>query len=398
MTVPRRLKRFSYLVIAFVVFAGLAGWLVPMPATEPTFMAPKAAGPAAIPNLSWPPAGQAALGAKGYGILETHGDQTPAPTASVAKVFTALAILAQKPLTADRQGPVITITQTDLDSYETYFTQGGSLVPVALGEQISERQALEALLLPSANNMADTLARWAFGSVDNYISYINQFNAQLGLTQTHIADASGFSPSTVSSAQDLVKIGQLAVANPVLASIVSEQEATIPVAGVIHNTNWLLGDNGINGIKTGNTDAAGGCFLFSSQQQIAAKKITVIGAVMSAPTLQDALNYSHSLAVSAGSGFVQKEALKKGQPVGRYELPWGKIVPITASADVNILSWYQKSPALNYSASAIHSIRKGQRVGTYSLSSGIDNVSINLLAGTDSGHAPWTWRLFQRYL
>jgi D-alanyl-D-alanine carboxypeptidase (penicillin-binding protein 5/6) len=45
---------------------------------------------------------------------------------------------------------------------------------VQLGEELSEYQALQALLLPSANNIAETLARWAFGSIDAYNAYANQ--------------------------------------------------------------------------------------------------------------------------------------------------------------------------------------------------------------------------------
>src|SRR5207245_1841316 len=121
------------------------------------------------PKITWPAYGQAGIGAAGYGLLSVAGAQTAAPIASVAKVMTALAVLSQKPLELNQQGPTITITEEDVASYENYVTQGGSVVRVDSGEQISEYQALQAMLIPSANNMAFTLSRWAFGSTDNYL-------------------------------------------------------------------------------------------------------------------------------------------------------------------------------------------------------------------------------------
>jgi len=398
MKISRRHKDYLIGAILAILALSVIGWTVPVPAAVPQFSVPPPPSNLSAPQLGWPPAGQAALGAKGPGVLDSYGQQQSVPTASVAKIFTALAVLNQKPLAAGETGPLITITQADLDSYESYFVQGGSLVPVTLGEQLSERQALEAMLLPSANNMADTLARWAYGSVDGYLSYINQFNAKLGLRQTHIADASGFSSSTVSSAEDLVKIGQIALTQPALASIVSEQQATLPVAGVVHNTNWLLGFNSINGIKTGNTDEAGGCYLFSSEQLIGTHTVTVIGAVMAAPSLQDALDYSRNLLGSVGSGFITSQPLAAGQSVGQYKLAWGKTVPIRAAKAVPVLYWYKKPYSQSYSAKDISRIKEGQVVGNYYLNSGLGGSSTQLVAGADIGGVPWRWRLYQRFL
>ena len=391
-------RRTPYFLLVILLVLALVAWYLPFQAVAPIYypLQPGAAPESAA--IAWPAFGQSALGAKDYGLLETHNVQKPFPTASVAKVFTALAVLKQKPLKDGEQGPMITITQADMDSFNSYYAQGGSIAQVALGEQLSERQALEALMLPSANNMAFTLARWAFGSLDAYTSYINSFNAGIGLKNTHIADASGFSPATVSSAEDLVRVGQLAMNNPALASIVSEQQATIPVAGLIHNVNWLLGSDGINGIKTGNTDEAGGCYLFSTVRVVNGKSINVIGAVMGAGSLQEALGSARSLAISSDKGFASQPILTKGQQIGEYRMPWGKKVGIDAADNLSVVSWYKKNPIINFSAKDITKIKKGQQVGTFEANSGVDKASASLAADKDSGNAPWSWRLFKRYL
>lgn len=243
-------------------------------------------------NLPWPSYGEAAIGAAGYNTA-THGDQTPMPTASIAKVMTALAILKKMPLSTGEQGPMITLTQQDQDIYNYYRVNGGSLVPVKVGENITEYQALEAMLLPSANNMADTLADWAFGSISTYDAYANSLAMSYGMTNSNFTSASGFPPSTVSTAQDLVTLGKVALQNPVITQIVGESSAAIPETGTVTNTNSLLGMQGIDGIKTGNNDQDKGAFLGSRAVTLpSGQTIQLISVVMGAPSLQEALNDS----------------------------------------------------------------------------------------------------------
>ena len=179
-------------------------------------------------SLAWPSYGESAVGAVGYGILASQGSNTPQATASVIKILTALAVLKQHPLVVNEIGPMITLTQADVDSYNKYVTEGGSVVRVVAGEQLSEYQALEALLIPSANNIAETLASWAFGSIDAYNTYANSFAKNLGMTDTTITDPSGFLGTTISTPSDLVILGEAALANPVVAQIVERDYRHYP--------------------------------------------------------------------------------------------------------------------------------------------------------------------------
>jgi D-alanyl-D-alanine carboxypeptidase (penicillin-binding protein 5/6) len=243
-----------------------------------TFAMP--AKPATKVELSWPDYGQSAVGISGYGVVATHGTQKAIPTASIAKVITAMAVLRQHPLQVGEQGPDIVLSQADVDSYTSFVAKDGSVVGVALGEHISEYQALQALLLPSANNMAVTLARWAFGSVEAFNTYANGYAKQLGLTSVHMTDPSGYDVTTVASAHDLTVLGSLAMLNPVLAEIVAQPSAKIPVQGTITNYNFQLGDNGNVGIKTGNNDGDKGAFLFAHKQSIDGQEVIVVGTIM----------------------------------------------------------------------------------------------------------------------
>ena len=115
-------------------------------------------------------------------------------------------------------------------------------------------------------------------------------------SNSDFTSASGFPPSTVSTAQDLVKLGEVALQNPVISQIVAEQSADVPIAGVISNTNTLLGTDGIDGIKTGNSDQDEGAFMGSRTVTLQdGRTIQLVSVVMNASSLDEALNDSASL-------------------------------------------------------------------------------------------------------
>lgn len=210
-------------------------------------------------------------------------NQHPAPIASVTKVMTAYLVLRDHPLQAGQDGPTITLTDADVADTEHRRDQQQSIVSVAAGERLTERQALQALLLPSANNIAVVLARWDAGSVDAFVARMNATAQSLGMRDTHYTDPSGFDPATVSTAADQVRIADHAMTLAIFADIVGTQSAPLPVAGTVHNTDKLLGHNGFVGIKTGSDNAAGGCFAFRAVRTIDGEPTTITGVVLGQP-------------------------------------------------------------------------------------------------------------------
>jgi D-alanyl-D-alanine carboxypeptidase (penicillin-binding protein 5/6) len=236
----------------------------------------------ALPSTVWPASGQAAVQI-GQSQVQAGPNQHPAAIASVAKVMTAYLVLRDHPLRLGEDGPTITLTDADVADTDRRRRQQESIVPIAAGEQLSERQALQALLLPSANNIAAVLARWDAGSVDQFVARMNATARSLGMTRTRYTDPSGYDDATVSTAADQARIVNRAMRLPVFASIVATPSATLPVAGTVHNTNTLLGHNGFVGVKTGSHDAAGGCFAFRAIRWIDGKRTTITGVVLGQP-------------------------------------------------------------------------------------------------------------------
>lgn len=262
--------------------------LAKLPTPPPPRLAQVVSGTFAIPGapekLSWPGSGQAAIEIEGVGSLGTSGPVgEPVPIASVTKTMTAYLVLADHPLAAGESGPSITVSQSEAASYAADLSAGQSLVKVVAGERISERDALEALMLASADNVAQILARWDAGSVSAFVSAMNRAAKRLGMAHTSYTDPSGLDPATVSTATDQIKLAEAALQSASFRAIVGTRVADIPVEGTIVNFNRLLGQYGVIGIKTGSTGSAGGCLLFAATVPLGGQSETLIGAVLGQP-------------------------------------------------------------------------------------------------------------------
>jgi len=272
----------------------------------------------ALPSTVWPAYGQAAVQI-GDSPVQAGAKQHAAPIASVAKVMTAYLVLRDHPLRPGEDGPTITLTDADVADTDRRRRQEESLVPVAAGERLSELQALQALLLPSANNIAAVLARWDAGSEERFVARMNATARSLGMTHTRYTDPSGYDDGTVSTAADQVRLVDRAMRLPVFASVVATPSATLPVAGTVHTTNRLLGLNGFVGVKTGSTDAAGGCFAFRGIRSIDGKRTTITGVVLGQPGL--------GAAFAAADAMVDRITGRRGMPDSRQPTPAPETLP-----------------------------------------------------------------------
>jgi D-alanyl-D-alanine carboxypeptidase (penicillin-binding protein 5/6) len=388
---PKRSKK-PYLLTPLIclVVAGTINVLRPVPTPVATLTL---ATPAAstTPALPWPSGGQAAVAAEGYGLLGTNGDSKPLATASIAKVITALCVLDKQPLKAGASGPSYTVTDADVARYNIQSEQGGSLLPVIAGEKITEYQAIEALMLPSANNIADSLAEWVFGGQSNYATYATSYLQQHGLNSTHIGvDASGYNPSTTSTASDLTSLGLLALRSPVLMEIAGKSETTLPVVGAVSNYDTILGQNGITGLKTGNNDADPGAFLFTANARIGDKTILLTGSVMGASDLTTALRSSSQLAAALRTNFEPVTVAQAGQPVGSLKSAWGASTAITTTDQLELVRW--KGTPLSLKHHVNPALRSGT-IGELKASAGQPQASTRLRLATPLAGPSFWWRL-----
>jgi serine-type D-Ala-D-Ala carboxypeptidase (penicillin-binding protein 5/6) len=281
-TAPRRLPGILVAGLLIVVAAIAASRGSHSPASDALSSEHRSVRGEALPSTIWPAYGQAAVEI-GQSQVHAGPNQHAAAIASVAKVMTAYVVLRDHPLRLGEDGPTIALTDADVADTDRRRRQQESVVSIAAGEQLTELQALQALLLPSANNIAAVLARWTAGSTDRFVARMNATARSLGMTRTRYTDPSGYDDATVSTAADQVRIVERAMRLPVFASIVATPSAMLPVAGTVHNTDTLLGHNGFVGGKTGSDDAAGGCFAFRAVLLIDGERTTITGVVLGQP-------------------------------------------------------------------------------------------------------------------
>ena len=207
------------------------------------------------PGTTWPVTGQAsyALG----GDVHSSPHQTPAPIASVAKVMTAYVAVHR----LSRQARLV-VDKADVADMRRRRGRGESVVAVRAGEVLTRDQALTALLLTSATNVAAMLAERVGGNWPIFLDIMNRTARDLGMTDTTYTDPSGYQPTTASTARDQLILLRAALRSPTLARIMGLRSARLPVAGEVRNTNSLLGHDGFAAGKTGSTSSAGGCLVF----------------------------------------------------------------------------------------------------------------------------------------
>ena len=220
-------------------------------------------------SLPWPTNGAAAVAVGPTGAVRTSGAAQEKPIASLAKMMTAYVVLTDHPLQSGQPGPSITITTADVATYNSDVAASDSVLPVSAGEAITEQQALEGLLVASADNIAVVLAEWDAGSLTAFVGKMNAAAKALGMDHTHYTDPSGLQTTTVSTPSDQLAIARKAMADPTFASIVALQSGHIPVGGTVQNYDYDVGHDGIIGIKTGSDSAAGGCWAFAATRTVA---------------------------------------------------------------------------------------------------------------------------------
>lgn len=214
----------------------------------------------------------------GKTLFEKNADRAMYP-ASTTKIMTCLLALEYGNLY-----DVITIPQEAAD-----VPKGSSLMPVVVGEQMSMRDLLYGLMLRSGNDAANAVAVIVAGSLDAFVQRMNERAAQLGMTGTHFANAHGYhADDHYTTARDLATLARFAMNNADFRQIVGTPGYIIEPTNMrserlkMVNSNAMLVNSseyyyeGMIGIKTGTTKAAGQTFVFAAERDGA----TLIGVNM----------------------------------------------------------------------------------------------------------------------
>jgi len=404
----RRRRRIAGLVVSILILS-VIGTYVPMTLLAPAGTAPAAvtvpqppAQPAA--ELAMPRRGQSAVSVTGGDdfaamtgtaeMVASAGTEGARPIASISKVITALVVLDEHPLGAGEQGPTLVFSEADEDLYDKYYLLDATIQPMDAGSTMSLHDVLELMLVVSASNYAEAAANWAFGSPAGFRTAADGWLAANGLSSTGIVEPTGIDARNVSTAADLIALGKLAAANPVVAEIARMPALDVPGFPALTNTNGLLGVDGVTGIKTGTLDEGGACLVFSASLDVGlATPLTVIGAVLGAPDHAVANAEVRALLASITAGFHNVVVMAEGQELGTYTTPWGDGAVVVATESASVFTWSDAPITSDVETTPITEGASGTQVGSITFTAGTSELSVPLaLQGSITGPDPW-WRL-----
>ncbi|MFI6086140.1 D-alanyl-D-alanine carboxypeptidase [Streptomyces sp. NPDC051217] len=400
-TVVRRVKIWTPLLVLVLIVFAVVQAVRPLPApslnlttkSTYTFEGDK-------PALPWPGEGQGFMAATGLGTVDSFGEQKAVPIGSVAKAMTAYVVLQDHPLKKGAKGPSIKVDAKAEEDGGLDAQGESTLNTVKEGDTLTQHDALAALMIPSANNIARLLARWdANGSEEAFVKKMNDTAAELGMKNTEYTDPSGLDATTVSSAEDQVKLGQKLVEIEALMDITKLPEWTDPSGKSWRNYNTLVPYDGALGIKTGSTTKAGGNLLFAAHQMVGDTDQLIVGAVLGqhkSPIIDTVNAVSKGVMLATQDELEGATIVKKGAVVGEVDNGMGTTTPVVATEDVKAVGWSGLTVKLELTDGGEvppHAAAAGTHIGTLTVGEGKSQVEVAVALQSDVSEPSFTDKL-----
>ncbi|MEU6013851.1 D-alanyl-D-alanine carboxypeptidase [Streptomyces sp. NPDC047515] len=389
-TAVRRVKIWTPLVLLLLIIFAIVQMVRPLPDPKLQMSAkPTYTFKGSKPSLPWPNEGQGYMAATGLGTVGSFGEQKAVPIGSVAKAMTAYIVLKDHPLKKGEDGPSITIDAKAESDGKLSAVNESTLDTVKEGDKLTEKQALTAIMIPSANNIARLLARWDAGSEAAFVKKMNDTAKSLGMKNTTYTDPSGLNATTVSTAEDQVKLGEKLVEIPALMAITVLPSWTDPSGHVWPNWNKLVPYNGSLGIKTGTTTKAGGNLLFAAHKMVGETDQLIVGAVLGQhkQSIIDTVNaVSKDVMIATQDLLEDAKVIKKGDVVGTVSDGLGGSTPVIATKDVSAVGWSGLTVKLDLNddgKTIPHSAAAGTHVGTLTVGEGRSQVKVPVALKSD---------------
>jgi D-alanyl-D-alanine carboxypeptidase (penicillin-binding protein 5/6) len=179
--------------------------------------------------------------------------------------------------------------------------------------------------------------------------------------------------------------------------MVAKPRTTLPVAGVLTNFNTLVGRDGVVGVKTGSSNAAGGCLAIAALRPVAGRPTLVYAVVLGvkgANATQAALSAGKVLVDATGAAVGQAALLPKGQQVATVQVPWGKPVPAVTATATELPGWGGMPVTMTFHQGKLpKSLPAGAQVGTLEVHVGAQRADVPIVTTAAVHPAPLRWRL-----
>ncbi|MFD8082269.1 hypothetical protein ACFV4F_11300 [Kitasatospora sp. NPDC059722] len=390
----RALKRITIWTVFLAVVLGaavVAQLLRPLPDAKVRM---SAAGSYSFPgdplDLAWPAKGQSAAEVVGVGSLGSSGPETPASIASVTKVMNAYLILQKFPLKKGESGPKIVV---DKQAAQESGNVDESKVTLTENQVLTEYQALELLMLPSANNVARLLARFHSGSEVEFVKLMNETAAKFGMANTTYADPAGYNADTKSTAKDQLKLAEQVMQDEIFRQIVSTPDTTFNNQKIPNTNNLINPKTGVIGVKTGSSTPAGGCLMWAAYKEVGGVKRLILGVTLgqqaTSPNpgdgiLPTVLKVSGKQIQAAQNGVTGQTVVKKGDVVGYVDNGLGGKVAVVATKDLVVAGFPGIGGTVTLDAGKVdHHAAAGTEIGTLRVGDGDSKSEVRVALQAD---------------
>jgi len=324
-------------------------------------------------QFAWPSLGSAAVEIAGRDFVASS-NQKVLPIASLTKLMTAYVLLQALPLSGTDTGPCWTVTSQDVSTYlqDKYSNQSSAMV--AEGEVLCENQLLAGMMVHSASNFASMAVELAvenapislgLSSLADYVTAMNSDAQSLSMTNTTYVDPTGFDPGNVSSAHDQLLLTNVLMGNEYFRSVVSQPTVSLPVAGTLTSYTPELGTEGVVGVKSGRTSAAGGCDVMARNFTVDGRSVTLYVAVLGQGG-SDVLASAGQAALTLSTSVVKELRNVRISKVRVGDVGWGSDRTAIVSARTVTIPWWV----------AMNPLR-----ATVQLQKNLNNLSANRIIG-----------------
>ncbi|GAA3757260.1 hypothetical protein GCM10022240_07590 [Microbacterium kribbense] len=379
------------LIVAIVIAYCVTMIVWPLQAVAPTVQrAQVSAVTAPAASFTWPRAGAAGVGVKGFGA-PAESAQSQSAIASITKVVTALLVLDRMPLKVGEQGPDFRFGYADRAQYWQYLRRNESALDVPVGGVLTQYQMMEGMLIASASNYAARLAGNLWPTDQSFASAASGWLDAHGITGITITDPTGFDPGNTATPAALIELAQQAMANPVIAEIVAKRSVTLPGAGTITNTNELLSDLGVAGLKTGTLD--GYNVVAVKDITVGSTQVRVAAVALNQPDSKTRWRLARDLFAQVQTQLQATPALPAGTVVGTARTVWGERVPVVTATAASVVLWNGASATTTATIALGDHRGTGDRVGTLTATGPLNTVTVDVALQHDiDGPSPW-WRI-----
>lgn len=309
--------------------------------------------------------------------------------ASTTKIMTAILVIENCDL-----DDIVTVNASAINS----IPSGYVTCDLRVGEELTVKDLLNALMIKSANDAAYVLAEHVGQTVEGFSSMMNEKARELGCTGTHFVNPNGIhSEDHYSTAYDLYLIANYAMKNPIFREVVSTTDAVLPATNKyenedreLHTTNDLINPDSQNyyknaiGIKTGYTSQAGNCLVSEASRD----GLDFIAVVLNGDRFTD----SKKLFDYAYDNFTLTKVKEKNTVIETIEVENAtketQMLDLLIDESITImnnksLDVNQIIPEITLRDEILAPIQKGEEIGTIKYKVDDIEYSAKLLAGTD---------------